>query len=94
MMEMGNIIFELDEGFKLILCTKEKNPKFSSGLTVRHPIVNFSVTRKAMESQLIIELLKQENEDIYNEKLNLEMTKLNNKAKLASLEAQILDTLA
>jgi hypothetical protein len=54
-------------------------------LRVRHPIVNFSVTRKAMESQLIIELLKQENDEIYNEKLNLEMTRLNNKTKLASL---------
>jgi hypothetical protein len=82
---MGNAVFELDERFRLLLCTKEKHPKFSSGLRVRHPIVNFSVTRKAMESQLIIELLKQENDEIYNEKLNLEMTRLNNKTKLASL---------
>lgn len=68
-MELNSATFELDSNFRLILCSKERNVTFSSGLMVRHPVVNFSVTRKAIEAQLIIELLKQENEDAYRSKL-------------------------
>jgi hypothetical protein len=62
LIEFGGTSLELDPNFRMILCSKERNPTFGSGLMVRHPVVNFSITRKAIEAQLIIELLKQENE--------------------------------
>lgn len=46
-----------------------------------------------MESQLIIELLKQENEELYSDKMQMEMLGLSNRVKLAQLENQIIDTL-
>lgn len=61
---------------------------------MKHPVINFSITRKAIEAQLIIELLKQENEEVYREKMELELTRINNQAKLNSLESQLVDFLA
>lgn len=48
MIEFGGGTHEIDPNFKLILCSKERSPHFRSSLLTNHPVINFSVTRKAM----------------------------------------------
>jgi len=94
--QIGDKTCDFNEGFRLYLCTRNSNaidflPPNASCLVTR---VNFSVTRAGLEGQLLGATLKHEKPELEQRKSELLEKEEALKVELASLEKQLLESLA
>lgn len=81
------------ENFKLFMTTKVSNPKFLPDVFIRTNVINFTVTQKGLEDQLLAEVMKLEKPEVENLKnQNIDKIGLYNR-KMQELEKQILKLL-
>ena len=84
---------DYDENFKIYLCSKKSNPKFLPDVFIRTNVINFTVTKKGLEDQLLGLVVKMERPEI-EEQMNDLIEKCASYVKtLANLEKKILKQL-
>lgn len=81
------------EDFRLFMTTKIANPKFLPDVFIRTNVINFTVTQKGLEDQLLAEVMKLEKPEVETLKnQNIDKIGLYNR-KMQELEKQILKLL-
>lgn len=90
MVRIGATMTELDEGFRLYLCTRDPNPHFAPEICIKVVLVNFTVTRDGLEEQLLAEVVRAERPDLETGKERLTLQISSDKNQLHDLESKIL----
>ncbi|RLN86351.1 hypothetical protein BBJ28_00004571 [Nothophytophthora sp. Chile5] len=85
---------EYQDEFALYLTTRVANPHFSPELQARTLVVDFTVTQRGLEEQLLAQVIRQEQRSL-EEQLERVQCELNANAKaLVALDAQLLERLS
>ena len=93
-LKVGDDDVEYDEAFRLILQTKQSNPHYKPEITAQCTIINFIVTKKGLEDQLLASIVGFEEPDL-EETRNVLVQAFNTyKIRLKELEDELLERLA
>jgi dynein heavy chain len=87
---MGDKELSLDPAFKLIFQTKLSNPHYPPEIQAECTLINFTVTEKGLEDQLLTLIVKKERPDLAAEKERLIQQQNSFKITLRDLEADLL----
>jgi len=81
------------DGFNLFITTKMANPSYSPEISARCAIIDFTVTMKGLEDQLLGRVIRMEKSDLETERINLVEDVIQNKATMKNLEDSLLEKL-
>jgi len=76
--------------FKLFLTSKLSNPHYLPEISIKVTLINFTVTIKGLEDQLLVEVVKFERPDLESQKDTLILNINESKKEIKDLEQQIL----
>lgn len=94
MMKMGDEDIEWSDEFNLFLTSRLTNPSWSPELFAKTVVIDFTVTMKGLEEQLLAVVVNKEKAEL-EETLNALMNEINiNLRKLKDLDEQLLNNLA
>uniref|UniRef100_T1J4J2 AAA+ ATPase domain-containing protein n=1 Tax=Strigamia maritima TaxID=126957 RepID=T1J4J2_STRMM len=88
-MRLGEKLVPFDEGFKLYMTTKLSNPHYLPEIAIKVTIINFTVTVRGLEDQLLSDCVQIERPDLEVTRQEL-IVRINNDQKLLN---QIEDTI-
>ena len=91
---IGEDDIEYDEEFRLYLQTKWSNPHYKPEIAAQCTIINFIVTQKGLEDQLLANIVSEEEPELEKTKNELVQAFNEYKIQLKSLEDQLLERLA
>jgi len=91
---IGERRIDYDINFRLCLMTRNLRQKLPPDITALVSEVNFSVTRSALEDQLLGEIIQHEQPELELKKVKMLEQEEEYKVRLASLETQLLESLA
>jgi len=92
--ELGGDPVDYDDSFKLYLQTKLSNPHFRPEVAAQCTIINFIVTEKGLEDQLLAMVVNVERPELEAEKSELVRRQNEFQVQLAQLEQNLLDALS
>ncbi|XP_066588945.1 dynein axonemal heavy chain 6 [Prorops nasuta] len=93
LIRLGDTDVEYDDNFKLYITTKLSNPHYLPEVCIKVTIVNFTVTPKGLEDQLLADVVRLERPDL-EEMRNELIGKINaDKGQLQAIEDKILTLL-
>ncbi|CUG93652.1 unnamed protein product [Bodo saltans] len=93
-LKLGEKEVDYDPTFRFYITTKFPNPLFSPELQIKVTIVNFTVTRKGLEDQLLADTVATERADLQEKSDQCVVAIARGKAEIKGLEDQILKMLA
>ena len=91
---LGSEPIDVDPGFRMYLQTKLINPHYKPETAAQCTIINFLVTEKGLEDQLLAGVLRAEKPEIEQEKEELTSRQNMFKIQLEQLEAALLKNLS
>ena len=91
---LGDKEVDYDPNFRLYLDTKLANPKYSPGVFGKSMVINYTVTLKGLEDQLLSVIVKFERPELEEQREKLIQETFQNKQKLKDLEDTLLRELA
>lgn len=91
---LGKKTIDYNEGFKLLLVTRNPNPELPPDAAALVTQVNFSVTRSGLEGQLLGMAIQHEQPELEKAKGEMLRREEDFKVQLAALEKDLLQTLA
>jgi dynein heavy chain len=91
---LGEKQVQFDSNFRLFLITKLGNPKFSPELCAIVNIIDFSVTQKGLEEQLLSRVIQQEQKSLEEQRSKLIEEVNANTISLQMLDKQLLERLS
>ena len=94
LVKVGESDVEVKETFKLYLHTKLSNPDYPPEIQAETTLVNFTVTQKGLEDQLLALVVKKERLDLATKRARLISQDNANKVKVKELGDEILRKLA
>ena len=94
LVKVGEADVEVHESFKLYLHTKLSNPDYPPEIQAETTLVNFTVTQKGLEDQLLALVVKKERLDLATKRARLIAQDNANKVKVKELGDEILRKLA
>ena len=77
--------------FKLFMTSKMANPHYLPEISIKVTLINFTVTRKGLEDQLLVEVVKHEKPELEAQRDNTMLSINNSKKLIADLETSILN---
>jgi len=92
--KIGEDDCEYDENFRLYLQTKLQNPHYKPEIAAQCTIINFIVTKKGLEDQLLATIVGVEEPNLEKTRNDLVQSFNNYKVQLKDLEDQLLERLA
>ena len=90
---LGDQEKDVADGFQLFLTTKLPNPTYSPEISARCGIIDFTVTMKGLEDQLLGRVIMLEKSDLETERVQLFKDVIQNKATIKILEDNLLEKL-
>ena len=72
MMKIGEKMIPYDERFKLYMTTKLPNPHYLPDICIKVTLINFGITSRGLEEQLLADVVKQERPDLSAKRGNTE----------------------
>jgi dynein heavy chain len=87
---LGDQEKDIIDGFNLTITTKLANPSYSPEISARCAIIDFTVTMKGLEDQLLGRVIRMEKSDLETERISLVEDVLENKATMKDLEDSLL----
>jgi hypothetical protein len=92
-LQLGDKVVSFDPNFRMFLITKLANPIFSPELSAKTTIIDFSVTQKGLEDQLLSRVIQQEQANLEEQRLKLTEEVNMNTIALQRLDKLLLDRL-
>lgn len=93
-LRIGDEDVEFDPSFRLYLQTKLINPHYKPEIQAQCTMVNFIVTQKGLEDQLLAHVVAREQPELEEEMMELQQSFNRYKIQLLALEDQLLERLA
>ena len=93
-LKLGDQEVDYDENFKFYITTKLPNPHYMPELQIRVTILNFTVTQKGLEEQLLADVVRFERADLEQRADRTVVEIADGKAQLKDIEERILSLLA
>ncbi|KAG2381746.1 hypothetical protein C9374_006130 [Naegleria lovaniensis] len=93
-MKMGNAEIDFNPSFKLYLTTKLSNPHYLPEICNKVTLVNFTVTTKGLEDQLLADVVRILESSLEEERDRLIVSVADDKKTLKKIEKKILDSLS
>ncbi|KAJ9531756.1 hypothetical protein QJQ45_021904, partial [Haematococcus lacustris] len=93
LIRLGDSDVDYDPNFKLFITTKVANPHYLPEVCIKVTIINFTVTMKGLEDQLLGEVVRQERPDLEEQRDRLVVSISADKKQLQELEDKILKLL-
>lgn len=93
-MKVGDKEVDWNPDFKLFITTKLANPAFTPEVSARTSIIDFTVTMKGLEDQLLGRVIVTERKELEDERTTLVETVTGNLKKMKELEANLLHKLS
>lgn len=94
LIRLGDTDVDYDANFKLYMTSKMPNPHYLPEVCIKVTLINFTVTMKGLESQLLGDVVTLERPDIEQKKVALMLQMADDKKQLQQLEAKILQMLS
>ena len=94
LLKFNDEMLDFDSNFRIFLTTKKSNPNFLPDVFIRSSVINFTVTKKGLEDQLLGLVVRLEREEIET-KMSDNIEKLSSYKKIiVGLEKKILKLLS
>ena len=94
LLKLGDTEVDYDPNFKLYLTTKLPNPHYTPELQIKVTVVNFTVTPKGLEDQLLADVVRSERSDLQQIQDDMVVQIGDAKDQLVEIETSILQLLA
>lgn len=91
---MGDKELSLNSNFNLFIHTKLSNPHYQPEIQAECTLINFTVTEKGLEDQLLSLVVKKERPDLASQNEELIQQQNDFKIKLGALQKSLLQQLA
>lgn len=94
LLRLGDTDVPYSDEFKFMITTKLANPHYMPEVCIKVTVINFTVTMKGLEDQLLVDVIKNERPDLEERKDKLVVSIANDQRQLLEIEEQILSMLA
>ena len=94
LLRLGDTDVPYSDDFRFLITTKLANPHYMPEVCIKVTVINFTVTMKGLEDQLLVDVIKSERPDLEERRDKLVVSIAADQAELLGLEEQILSMLA
>jgi dynein heavy chain len=94
LLRLGDTDVPYSDEFKFLITTKLANPHYMPEVCIKVTVINFTVTMKGLEDQLLVDVIKNERPDLEERKDTLVLSIADDQRQLREIEEQILSMLA
>jgi dynein heavy chain len=94
LLRLGDTDVPYSEEFRFMITTKLANPHYMPEICIKVTVINFTVTMKGLEDQLLVDVIKNERPDLEEKRDKLVVSIANDQKQLLDIEDQILQMLA
>lgn len=94
LLRLGDTDVPYSEEFRFMITTKLANPHYMPEICIKVTVINFTVTMKGLEDQLLVDTIKNERPDLEERRDKLVVSIANDQKQLLDIEEQILGMLA
>jgi dynein heavy chain len=94
LLRLGDSDVPYSDEFRLLITTKLANPHYMPEICIKVTVINFTVTMRGLEDQLLVDVIKNERPDLEERRDALVVSIASDQSQLRDIEEEILSMLA